>query len=72
METLWFVLVAFMLVAYAALDGFDIGVGIIHHFVARDEVERSLTLRAIGPVFLDGHESKTPPSAQILSQDTGA
>jgi cytochrome d ubiquinol oxidase subunit II len=55
METLWFVLVAFMLVAYAALDGFDIGVGIIHHFVARDEDERSLALRSIGPVW-DGNE----------------
>jgi cytochrome d ubiquinol oxidase subunit II len=55
METLWFVLVAFMLVAYAALDGFDIGVGIIHHFVARNEDERSLTLRSIGPVW-DGNE----------------
>ena len=55
METLWFVLVALMLVAYAALDGFDIGVGIVHHFVARDEDERRLNLRAIGPVW-DGNE----------------
>src|SRR5918911_5079813 len=55
METLWFALVALMLVAYAALDGFDLGVGIIHHFVARDEGERRLTLRAIGPVW-DGNE----------------
>ena len=55
METLWFVLVAFMLVAYAALDGFDIGVGIIHHFVARNEDEKSLALRSIGPVW-DGNE----------------
>ena len=55
METLWFVLVAFMLVAYAALDGFDIGVGIIHHFVARTDEEKSLTLRSIGPVW-DGNE----------------
>ncbi|MBV9929090.1 MAG: cytochrome d ubiquinol oxidase subunit II [Acidobacteria bacterium] len=55
METLWFILVAFMLVAYAALDGFDLGVGIVHHFVARGEDERRLTLRAIGPVW-DGNE----------------
>src|SRR5690349_7686258 len=55
METLWFALVAFMLVAYAALDGFDLGVGIVHHFVARGEDERRLTLRAIGPVW-DGNE----------------
>lgn len=55
METLWFVLVALMLVAYAVLDGFDIGVGIIHHFVARTADERSLVLRSIGPVW-DGNE----------------
>ena len=55
METLWFVLVAFMLVAYAALDGFDLGVGIVHHFVARGEDERRLSWRAIGPVW-DGNE----------------
>jgi cytochrome bd ubiquinol oxidase subunit II len=55
METFWFVLVALMLVAYTVLDGFDIGVGIIHHFVARTADERSLTLRSIGPVW-DGNE----------------
>jgi cytochrome d ubiquinol oxidase subunit II len=55
METLWFVLVAFMLTAYAVLDGFDLGVGIIHHFVARRPEERSLLLRSIGPVW-DGNE----------------
>lgn len=55
METLWFVLVALMLVAYAVLDGFDLGVGIIHHFVARTPAERRLVLRSIGPVW-DGNE----------------
>ena len=55
METFWFVLVALMLIAYAVLDGFDLGVGIIHHFVARTPGERSLVLRSIGPVW-DGNE----------------
>ena len=55
METVWFVLVAFMLVAYVVLDGFDLGAGIIHLFVAHTNEERRMVLRAIGPVW-DGNE----------------
>jgi len=55
METVWFVLVALMLTAYAALDGFDLGAGIINLMVARNHDERRLVLRAIGPVW-DGNE----------------
>ena len=40
METAWFMIVAFMLVCYVILDGFDIGAGIIHYFVGRNEKER--------------------------------
>lgn len=55
METLWFILVALMLIAYVVLDGFDLGAGIISPFVARNHDERRLILRAIGPVW-DGNE----------------
>lgn len=55
METVWFVLVAFMLVTYVVLDGFDLGAGIAHLFVARTNDERVMVLRAIGPVW-DGNE----------------
>ena len=55
MPTLWFILVAFMLTMYILLDGFDLGAGIIHLFVARTDAERRLVLRAIGPVW-DGNE----------------
>lgn len=51
----WFWLVAVMLVAYVVFDGFDLGVGILHVFLARTEQERQLTLRTIGPVW-DGNE----------------
>jgi cytochrome d ubiquinol oxidase subunit II len=44
-----------MIVAYVILDGFDIGVGILHPVVTRSEQERQLTLRSIGPVW-DGNE----------------
>ncbi len=55
METLWFVLVSFMLAMYVVLDGFDIGAGIIHLRAARTDDERRLILNAIGPVW-DGNE----------------
>ncbi len=51
----WFLLVAFMLAAYVVLDGFDLGVGILHLFLARTEEERALLIRTIGPVW-DGNE----------------
>jgi cytochrome d ubiquinol oxidase subunit II len=55
METVWFLLVTFMLVGYVVLDGFDLGAGIAHLFVARTNEERRMVLRAIGPVW-DGNE----------------
>lgn len=55
METLWFIIVAFMITAYVVLDGFDLGAGILHLFVARTDSERRVVLRAIGPVW-DGNE----------------
>ncbi len=55
METLWFMIVAFMLVCYVILDGFDIGAGIIHFLVGRKAAERNTVISAIGPVW-DGNE----------------
>ena len=55
METLWFCVVAFMITGYVVLDGFDIGAGIIHLFVAKDDTERRKVIKSIGPVW-DGNE----------------
>src|SRR5579862_7987240 len=55
MGFIWFWLVAIMLVAYVVLDGFDLGVGMLHAFLPRTEDERRMMLRAIGPVW-DGNE----------------
>ena len=55
MPTLWFCLVAVMLAGYVILDGFDIGAGIIHLFVAKNNEERRAVLASIGPVW-DGNE----------------
>src|SRR5579862_5424500 len=55
METLWFIFIGLMLVAYVVLDGFDIGAGIVQPIVARTHRERAVVLRSIGPVW-DGNE----------------
>ncbi len=55
MHTFWFCVVAAMIAVYAILDGFDLGAGIIHLWVARTDEERRRVLEAIGP-FWDGNE----------------
>ncbi|MEZ5306294.1 MAG: cytochrome d ubiquinol oxidase subunit II [Pyrinomonadaceae bacterium] len=55
MLTTWFLIVAFMLVVYVILDGFDIGAGIAHYYVGRNEKEREAVISSIGPVW-DGNE----------------
>lgn len=54
LNTLWFGLLGVLFIAYAVLDGFDLGVGIILPFFKSDE-ERRLALNSIGPVW-DGNE----------------
>src|SRR3974390_2084475 len=55
MGFIWFWLVAVMIVAYVVLDGFDLGVGVLHLFLPRTEAERRASLHSIGPVW-DGNE----------------
>lgn len=55
MGFIWFWLVAIMIVLYVLLDGFDLGVGILHPFITKTEEERSISIRSIGPVW-DGNE----------------
>lgn len=55
MSELWYWLIALMLTAWAVLDGFDFGSGILHRFVARTDSERQQVLGSIKPVF-DGNE----------------
>src|SRR5258706_1900718 len=55
MEAVWYLIVSAMLSAWAVLDGFDFGLGIVHRVVARTDDERGRALAAIGPVW-DGNE----------------
>lgn len=55
LQVIWFALLGVLLAGYAVLDGFDLGVGMMHPFVARTDEERRLVLNSIGPVW-DGNE----------------
>lgn len=55
LETVWFLLVGVLFAGYAILDGFDLGAGMLHLFVAKTDDERRSVLNAVGPVW-DGNE----------------
>lgn len=52
---IWFGLEGVLLMGYAILDGFDLGVGILHPFVPKNDREKRIAINAIGPVW-DGNE----------------
>ncbi len=54
LHILWFALLGVLLTGYAILDGFDLGVGILH-LGARSDQERRVVLNSIGPIW-DGNE----------------
>ena len=54
LNIIWFVLLGILLVGYAILDGFDLGVGVLYLFT-KDEKERQIYINSIGPVW-DGNE----------------
>jgi len=54
LNLVWFGLMGILLGGYAILDGFDLGVGMLHP-LAKDDRERRMFLNAIGPIW-DGNE----------------
>ena len=55
LNDIWFVLFIVIIAGYLILDGFDMGVGILHLFLAKTDQERRVLLNSIGPVW-DGNE----------------
>ncbi|QDU32539.1 Cytochrome bd-I ubiquinol oxidase subunit 2 [Poriferisphaera corsica] len=54
LNLLWFLLIGVLMTGYAILDGFDLGVGILH-LTVKDDTDRRLQLNSIGPLW-DGNE----------------
>jgi cytochrome d ubiquinol oxidase subunit II len=55
LAVIWFGIEGVLLIGYAILDGFDLGVGILHPFVPADDRERRVAMNSIGPLW-DGNE----------------
>jgi cytochrome d ubiquinol oxidase subunit II len=55
LNTVWFALVGVLFTGYVVLDGFDLGVGMLHLWAVKRDEERRVLLNAIGPVW-DGNE----------------
>jgi len=55
LRLIWWLLLGVLLAGFAVTDGYDLGVGAILRFVARDDVERRMVLEAIEPHW-EGHQ----------------
>lgn len=55
LETIWFVLWTLLWAVYFILDGFDLGLGALMPFIAKDDAEKRILYNASGP-FWDGNE----------------
>ena len=55
LQILWYFLIFLLIGGYFVLDGFDLGVGVLSPFLAKNEEEQDLLGRSIGPVW-DGNE----------------
>ncbi|RPJ01877.1 MAG: cytochrome d ubiquinol oxidase subunit II, partial [Candidatus Aminicenantes bacterium] len=55
LRDIWFLLIGLLLAGYSILDGFDLGVGALLPFLAKNENEKRSLIGAVGPVW-DGNE----------------
>jgi cytochrome bd ubiquinol oxidase subunit II len=51
----WFILIAILWTGFLVLEGFDMGVGMLHGVIGRDEPGRRAVMYTIGPLW-DGNE----------------
>ena len=55
LQIFWFVVIAVLWTGFFVLEGFDLGVGALHRWVGRTDVEQRVAINTIGPVW-DGNE----------------
>ncbi len=55
LQGLWFILIAVLIIGYFILDGFDLGIGVLYPFLGKNERDKAIMRRAVGPVW-DGNE----------------
>ncbi len=55
LRIIWWILLGVLLIGFAIMDGFDLGVGILLPFVAKKDEERRVVINTVGPVW-DGNQ----------------
>lgn len=55
LRIIWWVLLGVLLIGFAIMDGFDLGVATLLPFVAKNDGERRVVLNSVGPVW-DGNQ----------------
>ena len=51
LRVIWWLLLGILLIGFAVMDGFDLGVGALLPFVAKTDEERRLVINTVGPVW---------------------
>ena len=51
LKLIWWIFMGVLLVGFAILDGFDLGVGVLLRFIGRSDDERRVMLNSIGPTW---------------------
>jgi cytochrome d ubiquinol oxidase subunit II len=51
LKVIWWVLVCVLLIGFAVMDGFDMGVATLLPFIARNDKQRRVLIHAIGPTW---------------------
>jgi cytochrome d ubiquinol oxidase subunit II len=51
LRLIWWLLLGILLIGFAVMDGFDLGIGALLPFVARTDLERRVAINTIGPVW---------------------
>lgn len=55
LNELWFILIAILFVGFFVLEGFDFGVGTVARFLGKNDLEKRVYIKTIGP-FWDANE----------------
>lgn len=51
LRIIWWILIGVLLIAFAIMDGFDLGIGMLLHRVAKTNEERRVVINTIAPVW---------------------
>ena len=51
LKVIWWLLLGVLLIGFAIMDGFDLGVGMLLPFIAHSDTERRVVINTVGPVW---------------------